>query len=147
MIIDESKERRIAVKIRFSPAGKDMGCAEVYYFKSDMTLNFYMRWKWYFDYRAALLRVNNPKAYIDYHTGPYDYILPEDEYKTKLRNLIIAAKSKKTEYSRKIEHVKRNWNQLFPIEDDPKWYKVMEKQKYYEDRLQELLDEQNKLTQ
>lgn len=40
MIIDESKERRIAVKIKYSPACKDMACAELYYFKSDMTLNF-----------------------------------------------------------------------------------------------------------
>ncbi|MDR1370149.1 MAG: hypothetical protein LBJ72_08525 [Dysgonamonadaceae bacterium] len=85
-------ERRFFIKIRLNKDSKYESLAEVYYYRTDMTLEFYFRWKWYFDYRAALVRVQNPKAFIEYTCGSYEYILPADEYKNKVYNLLLAAK-------------------------------------------------------
>jgi hypothetical protein len=137
---DNSKETRIYAKILFGESGKS-ALAKCVYFRNDMTVDFFQRWKWYFKYRAALLRVKNPKAYIDYVHGPYEYILPENQYKKKLENNIKAAKSKLTEYSNKIARAKANWSEIFPIEDHPGWKKTKEKKEYYELRLQILKQE------
>ena len=139
------KERRMFAKIRFYKDNKYSTLAEVYYFKNDMTIDFFHRWKWYFEYRAALLRVQNPHSFIELSTGSYEYILPEEEYRTKLQNLLTAAKRKRTEFYRKIEYVKTNWNELFPMEEHPKWNKVQQKLSYYEERVLLLENELSEL--
>lgn len=137
---DNSKETRIYVKIRFNEKNLS-ALGENVYFRNDMRVEFFIRWKWYFEYRAALLRVKYPKAFIEFTHGPYEYILPEQEYKTKLENNIKAAKAKLTEYSNKIAKAKANWMEMFPIEDHPGWRKISEKQEYYRLRLQILKEE------
>jgi hypothetical protein len=81
----------------------------------------------FFLYREALLRVKNPHAFVELTHGSYDYILPEDTYRKKLYDLLLAAKRKKTEFSKKIDYIWNNWDELFPIEENPQWVKVIEK--------------------
>ena len=137
---DNSIETRIYVKIRFHENNKS-ALGKCVYFRNDMTVDFYHRWKWYFEYRAALLRVKYPHGFIEYTHGPYKYTLPEEEYKTKLENNIKAAKSKLTEYSNKIAKAKANWMEMFPIEEHPGWRKISDKQEYYRLRLHILKEE------
>ncbi len=144
MTIDNSKEFRFYVKIYMNSAGKKI-MANVVYYKSDMTFDFFMKWKWFFEYRAALLRVKEPRAYIEYSHGSYEYIIPKEIYRVKLENMIRAAKSQRTQVSRAIRDARNNWNEMFPIEEHPKWGKTLAKLQYYEKRLNDLLEEQNQL--
>lgn len=133
-------ERRFYVKIRFNK-NNSPALAEVYYYKNDMSFQFFIRWKWYFHYREALLRVQNPHAFIELSHGSYEYTLPDDTYKKKVYNLLVGAKRKRTEFKNKIEEARKYWDELFPIEEHPKWVKVEEKLKYYEDRIVSLTEE------
>ncbi len=137
------KEFRFFVKIRKHSSGKSV-LANVVYYKTDMTFEFFMKWKWYFEYRAALLRVKEPRAYVEYIHGNYEYILPEDIYRAKLKNLIRAAKSERTQVRRAIANAKRNWSEMFPIEEHPKWGATIAKLEYYQKRLNDLLVEQER---
>ena len=140
-------ELRFFVKIRFHKENKYSALAEVYYYKDNMNLDFFMRWMWYFEYRAALLRVQNPHAFIEMTKGSYQYTLPEDSYKNKVHNLLLAAKRNLTKYKNQIDYVKKNWDELFPTEEHPKWTKVQDKLQYYESRVKTLSNEYNKLIQ
>lgn len=131
-------ERRFYVAIRH---GEKESAAEVVYFKNDMTFQFFIRWKWYFEYREALIRVRNPRSFVRLSHGSYEFKLPEDVYKKKIKDLLSAAKRKRTEFQRKIDYARENWNELFPIDEHPKWIKVEEKLKRYEDRVEALSKE------
>ncbi len=93
-----------------------------------------MRWKWYFEYHAALLKVANPKRTIE--VKYYDYIvISQEEIDAKqLRNKIIANKGKLTAVLNKLKAIhqrmdaaKLRWNQLFPIEESPAWLQAEQK--------------------
>lgn len=140
-------ERRFFVRIRFHEDTKNITLSKVYYYRNDMDFQFFIRWKWYFEYRAALLRVQNPHGFIELSHGSYEYVLPEDTYKKKVHNLLIAAKRKRTEFRNQIQYARDNWNELFPIEDHPKWVKVEEKLAYYEKRVVSLSEEYNNINQ
>lgn len=141
MVEENKKERRMYVKIRFYKNRRYSTLAEVYYFRNEMSIDFFMRWKWYFEYRAALLRVQNPHAFIELTHGSYEFTLPDEEYRIKTYNLLLGAKRKKTEFQNKIDYAKKNWNELFPIEDHPLWKKVEEKLNYYIKRVELLSKE------
>lgn len=138
---DNSTERRLFVKIRFNKDSRYVALAETVYFRNDMDVDFFMRWKWFFEYRAALLRVQNPRAFVELTHGSYVYVFPEDEYKEKVNNLLLAAKRNLTKFKRQIDEARNNWNEFFPIEDHPKWKKVQDKLQYYEERVKNLSDE------
>jgi len=123
-------ETRIFVKIIFSVSGKS-ALGAVHYFRNEMSVDFYQRWKWFFEYKAALLRVKFPKAYIKLETGPYEYILPEDKYKEKVKNNYLSAKRQLTKFQNQLNSICQSWNELFPIEENPDWIKVQSKLDYY----------------
>lgn len=137
--IDSNTENRFYAKISYWEKYRSL--MQTVYFRNDMTSEFFHRWRWYFKYRAALIQVQNPKAGVELNMGAYKYTLPDDEYEAKLKNLILAAKRKITEFQRKIDHARRNWNEIFPIEENPLWLKVQEKLNDYQSRLELLNDE------
>lgn len=139
---DYTKEKRFFAYILFNEHGKYQPYEKVY-FRNEMTLPFLMKWKWYFKYREAILRVKYPKAYIELRTGPYDYILPKNELQKKLKNNLSAAKRKLTEFKNKITYERENWNELFPIEEHPKWADIEKKLNYYKERVDLLNAELN----
>lgn len=138
-------ERRLFVKILFSATGS-RALAETAYYRNDMTIAFYHRWKWFFEYRAALLKVKNPHALVDYFQGAYDYELPEDELRKKLENKIRAAKGKITEFNRKLKKLIDSWSELFPIEEHPDYSKISGRLNWYKENLQLLLNEQKSMS-
>lgn len=132
---DKTKETRMFVKILFSESGKS-ALANVYYFRNEMRVDFFQRWKWYFEYRAALLRVKYPKAFIQLSHGPYMYQYPEDLYKVKVRNRYRSDKTQLTKLNNMIVAVQKNWNELFPIEENPNYTKLMDKYNYYKKQVE-----------
>lgn len=136
-VLDEHIEKRYYVKIKMNNKSEYRALTTVVYLKNDMTLDFYKRWEWYFKYREALFRIANPKAYIEYSTGNYDYELPSNVYENKIKGYLIAAKRKFTEFNRKLDKVKSNWSELFPIEEHPRYKATINKLEYYKDRVDE----------
>jgi hypothetical protein len=128
-------EIRIYVKIVFSESGQQAPQKCVYY-RNEMTIDFFHRWKWYFKYREALLRVKHPRSYIELYHGPYEYELPENIYREKIKNQYLSDKRQLTKFTNKLNQVIKHWNQLFPIEEDPHWSKVNDKMNYYKKRLE-----------
>lgn len=124
-------ETRIYVKISFNEKGIS-SLRKTVYFRNEMRVDFFVRWKWYFEYRAALLRVKHPKAFIELNHGPYEYVLPEDKYREKIKNQYLSDKRQLTKFKNKLNSIRENWNELFPIEENPDWIKVTKKLEWYQ---------------
>lgn len=84
-----------------------------------LTFELACKYRWYFEYRAALLKVSNPKEKVDYTWGPYQKEELLDS--PPVKNLIIARKRKITEFENKIVAYKTDYNELFPIEETYIW--------------------------
>ena len=135
-LLDNKSEFRIFVKILFAESGT-AAMAEVHYFRNDMTVPFYQKWRWYFEYRAALLRVKYPKSFIGYEQGSYIYELPENMYKDKVKNIYFSNKRQFCKFNNRLNALKQNWNEIFPIEEHPDYIKIMDKKAYYQKQLNE----------
>ena len=116
----EHIETRYFVRIR-------MGHDQLYY-RNDMLPDFFFRWQWFFDYRAALVKVKNPRKTVYCEKGTYQYVLPENDYREKLRSLEIKRKAQLTQFNNKLKALKANWKELFPLEDHPEYKRILEKQ-------------------
>lgn len=130
---DPTIEKRIFVKISIcfhrGPIDK------VLYFRNDMKLEFFNKWMWFFEYRAALCKVQNPKSRIIYEQGSYDYVLPDAELYDKVKNRYFGAKRNLSKIKNKLDDIRKNYTEMFPIEEHPAWPKNLEKIKYYEDQV------------
>lgn len=135
-------EKRFCIKII---AGSKPGGNECVYFNKDFTFEQLCKWKWFFNYRAALIQVGSPKWKVDLTTSSYDYLPPIDELTITLRNKIVAKKRKITEVKNKIHFLKTNWDELFSYEEYPNYIKAMDKLKRIEDELLFLNAEFNKI--
>jgi hypothetical protein len=123
-LFNNRRETRFFAKITL---GSQQALSETVYYRNDMLPDFFFRWLWYFKYRQALFQVKNPKWYCELSTGGYQIDLSVNEYKIKVKNKITAKKRKITELDRKITHARKNWDELWPIEEHPLWVKVKEK--------------------
>jgi hypothetical protein len=93
-------------------------------FWNGLNVNLFSKYRWYFEYRAALEKVNHPKGFVEIFWGTYTPETPDDILKS-LKNKIKAKKAKITEYTNKIaafiirlEDYKKDYNEIFPIEHD-----------------------------
>lgn len=102
----------------------------------------FIKWKWYFEYRVALLRVKYPKNHID--ARQFDEPLTPKAEAEILKSKISAQKGQVTKIKNAIERAERNWDQLFPIEDDQYYQKAQEKLYKAEIELKELMLKFNK---
>lgn len=112
------------VKITGGPMAGGNGCI---YFNTDFTFEQFTKWMWYFQYRAALFKVNNPKWYIHLETGSFHYSPPKQMLIKKLNDKIIGKKAAITKNENLIKLAKEKWNQLFPIEEEPEYMKALVK--------------------
>lgn len=120
MIANNAKEVRWVVRIVFNYYTQ-------FYFKNDMTNEFFNKWRWYFEYRAALLKVQNPKAVVTLEVGAYDFVLPLVLYHKRLKNLISKKKGQLSSLRSKLDYAINNWDELFSIFDHPLYIKVQQK--------------------
>jgi len=118
-------EKRFFVKIC---AGPKAGGNPVIYHKTAMRFELFIKWKWYFDYRAALYKVQNPRHYVELISGGYDYIPPKDRALKSLKNRIAAKKAAITKYDRllKLAEVEGS-RELFPIQESLLYQRAVDK--------------------
>lgn len=69
------------------------GChaEDVVYYRRYMTIDFVMRWRWYFDYLAARLKVAYPHEKVEILCGRIDLLTPA-EFAIKKRENLLRAK-------------------------------------------------------
>lgn len=99
---------------------------------SGFTFEQFMKWKWYFEYRSALYKVQNPHRHVVNNHGSVDYELPEQAYIKKLRNRVKTARKMLTQFQNKINQAKKGWTEIFPIEEHPMYSKILDKLKSYQ---------------
>lgn len=66
---------------------------EVVYYRARMDINFALRWKWYFEYLAALIKVNNPRRKVEFLFGPQDLKTGDLYIEEKRKSLLKAKKT------------------------------------------------------
>lgn len=63
---------------------------DVVYYRRGMTIDFLLRWRWYFEYLAALIKVHNPKITVNLRCGSIDLLSNREYIKKKTHDLMIA---------------------------------------------------------
>lgn len=98
-------------------------------FWDGFTFERFNRWRWYFEYRKALLQVQYPKMRTEITWGRYEPETRTDRQIAagRVLNLIRARKRKATEIQNKMKQAKESWCELFPIEQDAAWLKAQSK--------------------
>lgn len=85
-------EEKICVKINLY---KGCWVEEVIYFQYALPLQLVERWKWYFEYLAALVKVHNPHRKVELVICAQDNVLCGEDYiSEKTKNLLRAKKIK-----------------------------------------------------
>lgn len=107
MEIEDLTLKRFYVKICAGPHAGGNPCI---YASRDFPFDLFMKWKWYFDYRAALYKVQNPRHYVDMLTGKYDYVPPFDVSVKTLKNKISGVKAMITKDGGRLESAKQHLN-------------------------------------
>ena len=121
---------------------------ETLYWK-DLTFPVIIKWGWYFEYRAALLKVQNPKCCVKYSSGKVK-ITDESPiklrlYKTKQR--LKTVRSMITRYNNGIRRYEEYQHSLLiPDFENPKYLKALETLKKYKKEESQILHDINKLT-
>jgi hypothetical protein len=122
--LKDCQETRYVVRITFGYSG----CSgDLIYFRNGLTKELFDKWRWYFEYRAALFKVENPRMPVSYYTAGYAFESSEKVFEQRLKNLVINRKAQLTQFNKKLAFVKANWNSLFPIETDKDYCKVVNK--------------------
>ena len=106
---------------------KKIGNGDIVEFLKWENLRFEMatKWKWYFEYRAALLQVKYPKFRVETSWGHES--ATGKHLEISLANKKRSKKAKITEYQNKLEKYKKQWNSIFPIEDDIAYQNAVKK--------------------
>ncbi len=107
---------------------------------TDVDINRFVRWKWYFRYRAALLQTQHPKMYVEIDHTPIKTKSQKDLVDT-LKRRVSARKSQISKWENLMKKAEKNWNQLFPIHEDPNYKKAIAKIEYNQGELNQVLKE------
>lgn len=108
---------------------------------TDMRYEIRLKWDWYFRYRAALLQVKYPRCEVQTFFGS-----EEPSRRTQQQILLNKARAKQrklTQYKNLLGHARKDWNSLFPIEEDLLFQKAINKIQTLETELKTL---QNQLS-
>lgn len=65
----------------------------VVYYRRYMSIEFILRWKWYFEYLAALLKVAHPREKVELLCGRCDLLSPAAYAVKKRKNLLRAKRA------------------------------------------------------
>ena len=67
---------------------------KVIYLRSGMDVDFAVRWRWYFDYLAALIKVHHPKRKVELYVGPQTVKLGQEWKDFHTANLLRHRRAK-----------------------------------------------------
>lgn len=107
----------------------------------DLRFDLAVKYKWYFEYRAALLRVKYPKNCIVANS-----IFCEMTKKGNLDNLKSSLANARKNYTKNqnlLDKAVENWNSLFPIIDDVDYKKAFSKVQLLKSKVLELENQLN----
>ena len=95
------EEPLMIVKITVSMARHEHIPEETVYYRYKLPMNITLRYRWYFDYLAALVKVNNPKRKVELLISRWDdrpekekILCGEDYIETKTASLIKGKKAR-----------------------------------------------------
>lgn len=97
----------------------------------------FIKWQWYFEYRAALLRVKYPKNHI--YSMQFDEPLTKKTSLEILNSNISSQRGQVTKIKNAIYDFQKNWDELFPIESHPLYTKALKKLNEAENKLESLI--------
>ena len=72
---------------------------DVVYYRRYMSLDFAMRWQWYFHYISALVQVHHPELFVRTFIGRTDMLTPAQYIEKKREDLLRAQRAKLTKMS------------------------------------------------
>ena len=123
--------------------------APVFLIWKGYTFDQFMRWMWYFEYRAALIKVQNPRA--DVKVDVFDYEAKGEDLAKILQNRIKGKKSNITKNQNKLDGVKaefedfkRRFSDLFP-DENPTYNQYLKAISMQQMKVNRLIDELNQL--
>ena len=85
---------RCVVKIAVSGETDYFHIVEVVYYRSGLTPDFVIRWLWYFEYLAALVKVSNPRRKVEFYKGPQNIMVGNEWHEYRRAALIKSRKTK-----------------------------------------------------
>lgn len=107
----------------------------------DLPVEVSIKWRWYFVYRAALMQVKYPCYQVEHRWGSEPAVPQDVSWKNGMKNRIKGAKANLTKAKNKLEAAVNEWDEIFPIEQDPLYPKAVSKIKRLENELKLLQDE------
>ena len=106
--------------------------AKVMYYKKGLSFELFNRWKWFFRYRAAMIQVQHLKQFVELEFIKVKFTPDLQVLLKRAKDKFIGAKATLTKYTNKKKEMEDDWNELFPIEQHPKFMFVMDKIDEYE---------------
>lgn len=92
--MDDSGKYVCVVKISVTSETDRYHVDDVVYYRSGMSPDFAVRWSWYFEYLAALVKVRNPKRAVFLSGGRQDILLGK-EWHDYRREVLLKSRQRK----------------------------------------------------
>jgi hypothetical protein len=122
-IPDHVDDLRFGCKILLHRKDHRTSSPEVAFFYTGLRWELRLKYSWFFRYRAALLQVQNPKRYVEVNYFQYKHEGAEEARLRRLKNKLRAAKSKHTQWNKKLNLYLRHSMSMWP-ESDPMFQKA-----------------------
>lgn len=116
---------------------EERATAKCIYYRGDIAPFILQKYRWYFDYLVALVRVNFPRYYIELTIDKADYTPPKEEMIAWLQNKVNFRIRKVGAMKRNTVLAKENFTELFPIEETDDWKNYLSKIRRYENDIEE----------
>ncbi len=110
---------------------------ETVYYNKGFRFQCFMKWIWYFRYRAALFQVQNPKWCVELVTFDYEMKSTNMQIEKRRKDIIAARRRKLTIAKNRLADYAKQYKGLFPITDNPNYIKSMQIVQNYEALLKE----------
>ena len=92
--MDDKGKCRCVVKISVTTENDPYHIDDVVYYRSGMSPDFAVKWSWYFEYLAALVKVRNPKRAVFLYGGEQKILLGRDWHDYR-RNVMMKSRTTK----------------------------------------------------
>lgn len=94
------------------------------YKRIDLPSPLFMKWFWFFEYRAALIKTKQPKATVKLEHGSSLAEIQQEEMISHIQRQINRLQPEIERIKCRIKEATANWNGMFPIEEEEAFKKV-----------------------
>jgi len=143
-IAEESLKKRYyaLIKVYETPFRSAREIKALRLFWGDMNLDQFMKWKWYFEYRAALLKVEHPRKAVELDTGFLKVDLTKKDHSVLRKKRITTVKRMITKISNALAAYEEEQSKLLLPDLQAEQYLLgKEKLERYIEELTELIRE------